>query len=106
MPSRAAYPHRWESSVWATSFVPAGHAGLSTVIVAGYIMPRFIIRSGHSFRLEIERERPVMKIECRNRVFAAVAVVVLGLLAIGSAQARVLSQWVELGPEGTSSVRA
>ena len=41
-----------------------------------------------------------MKIECRNRLYAAAAVAVLGLLAIGSTQARVLSQWVELGPDG------
>jgi hypothetical protein len=47
-----------------------------------------------------------MKIECRNRLYAAAAVAVLGLLAIGSTQARVLSQWVELGPDGSSSVRA
>src|SRR5580693_5841127 len=46
-----------------------------------------------------------MKIECRNRL-AAAAVALLGLLAIGSAQAKVLSQWVELGPDGSSSVRA
>jgi hypothetical protein len=47
-----------------------------------------------------------MKIECRHRLYAAVAVAVLGPLATGSAQARVLSQWVELGPDGSSSVRA
>jgi predicted phosphodiesterase len=47
-----------------------------------------------------------MKIECRNRLYAAAAVAVLGVLAIGSTQARVLSQWVELGPDGASSVRA
>ena len=46
-----------------------------------------------------------MKIECRNRAYAAV-VVVLGLFAVGSSQAKVLSQWVELGPDGASSVRA
>jgi predicted phosphodiesterase len=46
-----------------------------------------------------------MKIECRNRLYAAAAIAVWGLLAIGSAQARVLSQWVELGPDGSSSVR-
>ena len=47
-----------------------------------------------------------MNIEwCRSR-FAVTAVAVLGLLATGGAQARVLSQWVELGPDGTSSVRA
>ena len=47
-----------------------------------------------------------MKIECRHRLCAAVAVAVLGLLATGNVQARVLSQWVELGPDGSSSVRA
>jgi hypothetical protein len=47
-----------------------------------------------------------MKIECCHRLCAAVAVAVLALLGIGNVQARVLSQWVELGPDGSSSVRA
>ena len=47
-----------------------------------------------------------MKIECRSRLVAVLAVAVLAPFAIGGAQARVLSQWVELGPDGSSSVRA
>src|SRR5450631_253349 len=51
-----------------------------------------------------------MKIECPSRLVAVATVAVLELVAIasaqGSAQARVLSQWVELGPDGSSSVRA
>jgi predicted phosphodiesterase len=45
-----------------------------------------------------------MKIE--RRFVAVLTVAVLGWLAIASAQARVLSQWVELGPDGSSTVRA
>ena len=37
---------------------------------------------------------------------AALAIVALALAGGGAADARVLSQWVEVGPEGTSSVRA
>ena len=47
-----------------------------------------------------------MKIDCHHRLYAAIAVTVLSLIAIGSVQARMLSQWVELGPDGSSSVRA
>jgi hypothetical protein len=44
-----------------------------------------------------------MNIECCRRL---AAVAVLGMLVSGAAQAKVLSQWVELGPDGSSSVRA
>jgi hypothetical protein len=45
----------------------------------------------------------------RPAVIAAVALLCAGLLGAGlpqAAQAKILAQWVELGPDGTSSVRA
>jgi predicted phosphodiesterase len=45
-------------------------------------------------------------IEHCNRISGVLAVALSALVATGSAQAKVLSQWVELGPDGTSSVRA
>ena len=40
------------------------------------------------------------------RAFATVAAAALGLVTAQAAQARILSQWVQLGPDGSASVRA
>ena len=40
------------------------------------------------------------------RAFATVAAAALGLVTAQAAQARILSQWVQLGPDGGASVRA
>src|ERR1700692_3335258 len=37
---------------------------------------------------------------------AALAVLLLGLAPLHNAQAKILAQWVQMGPDGTSSVRA
>lgn len=42
----------------------------------------------------------------RSLRLAALAIAVLGLSPMHGAEARILSQWVQLGPDGTSSVRA
>jgi hypothetical protein len=47
-----------------------------------------------------------MKIECRRRISAMMVFALAAIVAVGTAQAKVLSQWVQLGPDGTSSVRA
>jgi hypothetical protein len=47
-----------------------------------------------------------MKIECRRRIPAMIVFALAEIAAVGTAQAKVLSQWVQLGPDGTSSVRA
>jgi hypothetical protein len=39
-------------------------------------------------------------------LFIAIVAAVMALAALPQAQAKILSQWVELGPDGTSSVRA
>ncbi len=55
--------------------------------------------------VRLPRERFAMNFGCRHRL-TALAVVAFASSGAAAAHGKVLSQWVEVGPDGTSSVRA